>query len=82
MAEIAVGGESYGARGIDKDRDEDKSAMEIALEGVALVGAKKIRLPAIWPHQCACHPEPAIDRREKSYFGHYIRKELWTHRQP
>ena len=69
-------------RGIEGDRDEDKFAMEIALEGVALTAAKKIRLPAIGPRQRACHTEPAIDRREKSYFGHYIRKELWTHRQP
>ena len=65
MAEIAVGGESCGARRIDGDRDEDKSAMEIALEGVALVGAKKIRLPVSGPHERACHPESAIDRREK-----------------
>ena len=76
MAEIAVGGESCGARRIDGDRDEDKSAIEIALEGVALAGAKKIRLPAIRPHQRAFDLEPAIDRKGKSYFVRYIRKRL------
>ena len=64
MAETAVGGESCGARGIDGNRDEDKSAMEIVLEGVAPAGAKKIRLPAIGPHQRVCDQEPAFDRRE------------------
>ena len=50
--------------------------MEIALEGVALAGAKKIRLPAIRPHQRAFDLEPAIDRKGKSYFVRYIRKRL------
>lgn len=65
MVEIAVGGESCMTR---RDRwrwrREDKAAMEIAVERVALAGDKKIRLPANGPHQDACRLKRAVDARE------------------